>query len=210
MNKSKHPAIQHYEESSVIWQWLETPLGLVLAKWGYPDTSINRTDAQDETLYLLGLWFKDQKHFPKNAPLSSSVTVNDGSKQVDCPQILFDLEQWLSAYFLGDPKAWDLLCTIPLKPKGSDFQNRVWALLVQIPYGQTRTYGQLAKDIALTLNKTSFSAQAVGGAVGRNPISILIPCHRIVGAKGALTGYAGGLNKKAHLLRLENAIPPSA
>ena len=88
----------------------------------------------------------------------------------------------------------------PLKPKGTPFQQKVWELLLQIPYGKICTYSDLAKQLGCK------SAQAVGGAVGRNPISILIPCHRVVGANGSLTGYAGGLEKKEFLLHLEKSI----
>ena len=88
---------------------------------------------------------------------------------------------------------------------GTAFQKAVWALLCAIPYGQTTTYGALAKLLAKAWGKERFSAQAVGGAVGRNPISIFVPCHRVVGANGSLTGYAGGIEKKLVLLRLEGA-----
>ena len=90
-----------------------------------------------------------------------------------------------------------------MEPKGTDFQKRVWQRLLEIPYGQTVSYGQLAREIGQALGKEKMSAQAVGQAVGRNPISILIPCHRVVGVKGQLTGYAGGLDKKIWLLRHE-------
>lgn len=207
MKKTTDQPVSQQEVHSISWQWLETPLGPMLAKWRLQDSGLNGADNQEKSLFLEGLWFKDQKYFPKNAPScateSTQVSVLDKSIQADRPKIFISLEQWLSAYFLGDPRAWDLLCTIPLKPRGSDFQAKVWALLLEVPYGQTRTYGQLAKEIAAGLNKANFSAQAVGGAVGRNPISILIPCHRIVGAQGALTGYAGGIDKKTQLLMLE-------
>ena len=94
---------------------------------------------------------------------------------------------------------------ISLDPDGTPFQRLVWEELRRIPYGTTTTYGALTKKIASALDRPSMSAQAVGSAVGRNPISILIPCHRVVGADGSLTGYAGGLDKKAFLLRLEGA-----
>ena len=100
---------------------------------------------------------------------------------------------WLSQYFSGSIP--DFLPPIVLK--GSEFQKRVWTLLLEIPYGKTVTYGELAKKLGCK------SAQAIGGAVGRNPISILIPCHRVVGADGSLTGYAGGVEKKEFLLDLE-------
>jgi len=106
---------------------------------------------------------------------------------------------WLDGYFRGQPRSIDF----PLKAAGTAFQQRVWKLLQQIPFGETRTYGQLARELALRLGKEKMSAQAVGQAVGKNPISILIPCHRVVGAKGQLTGYAGGIENKAWLLRHE-------
>ena len=106
---------------------------------------------------------------------------------------------WLNAYFAGNPQP----PAFPLNPKGTAFQKQVWALLLAIPYGQTRTYGEIAREMALLTGKEKMSAQAVGQAVGRNPISILIPCHRVVGAGGKLTGYAGGLDKKQWLLRHE-------
>ncbi|MGM9660106.1 MAG: methylated-DNA--[protein]-cysteine S-methyltransferase [Faecousia sp.] len=107
--------------------------------------------------------------------------------------------QWLDAYFAGNPQPPAFL----LNPKGTAFQKQVWQLLLDIPYGQTRTYGEIAREMALLTGKEKMSAQAVGQAVGKNPISILIPCHRVVGANGKLTGYAGGLDKKQWLLRHE-------
>ncbi|MBQ9044411.1 MAG: methylated-DNA--[Oscillospiraceae bacterium] len=99
---------------------------------------------------------------------------------------------WLDRYFSGDAPA----AALPLAPKGTEFQRRVWQALRAIPYGRTTTYGALAVQLGS-------SARAVGGAVGRNPLSILIPCHRVLGADGSLTGYAGGPENKAKLLRLE-------
>ena len=92
---------------------------------------------------------------------------------------------------------------MPILPEGTAFQQQVWKLLLEIPYGKTRTYGDLSREIERLTGKEKMSAQAVGQAVGRNPISILIPCHRVVGAKGQLTGYAGGLERKIRLLRHE-------
>jgi len=105
---------------------------------------------------------------------------------------------WLDDYFRGE------ICsvTFPLAPAGSDFQQRVWKRLLDIPYGETVTYGDIAREMEAETGRR-MSAQAVGGAVGRNPISILIPCHRVVGARGSLTGYAGGLDNKIWLLRHE-------
>ena len=108
---------------------------------------------------------------------------------------IFDsVKAWLERYFAGNPGTVEF----PLSPAGTDFQRRVWAILLTIPYGQTTTYGAIAKQLRKTM-----SAQAVGQAVGKNPISIIIPCHRVLGAKGQLTGYAGGLENKKWLLRHE-------
>lgn len=107
---------------------------------------------------------------------------------------------WLDHYFSGTPQD---PAQIPIKLLGTPFQSRVWEILLTIPYGQTRTYGQLARQLAAEMGKEKMSAQAVGQAVGRNPVSILVPCHRVVGAGGKLTGYAGGIDKKAWLLRHE-------
>ena len=112
-----------------------------------------------------------------------------------CP-VIEQGKVWLSQYFNGEkPEKLP-----PLAPKGTPFQQKVWGALLDIPYGKTLTYGDLAKKLDCK------SPQAVGGAVGRNPISILIPCHRVVGVDGKLTGYAGGLDKKAALLKLECII----
>ena len=105
----------------------------------------------------------------------------------------------LGEYFAGARREFDL----PLTPHGSPAAHRVWKLLAEIPYGQTTTYGTLAREIGGTIN-----ARAVGGFVGRNPLSIFIPCHRVVGSTGQLTGYAGGLDRKQHLLELEGALAP--
>ena len=112
------------------------------------------------------------------------------------PPVLDLAGQWLEDYFRGQPREVDF----PVRPEGTDFQKRIWQMLLEIPFGQTRTYGDLAREAAAAMGKEKMSAQAVGGAVGRNPISIVIPCHRVVGADGSLTGYAGGLEKKRWLL----------
>ena len=139
---------------------------------------------------LTGLWFAGQRFFA--AGLSA--------ERAKRPLPVFDeTAAWLDAYFAGrQPGA-----TPALSPRGTPFQREVWALLRAIPYGATRSYGELSRDIAEGRSLRSMSAQAVGGAVARNPISILIPCHRVVGADGALTGYAAGLERKRALLALE-------
>ena len=98
---------------------------------------------------------------------------------------------------------------MPLRFIGTDFQKEVWKILCSIPYGQTMTYGEIAGKLAEKRGKKSMSAQAVGGAVGHNRISILVPCHRVVGSDGSLTGYAGGISKKIKLLKLEGALKDS-
>lgn len=113
--------------------------------------------------------------------------------------MLSEARRWLDVYFGGQEPDF----TPPLHPAGSAFQQEVWALLRRIPCGQTTTYGALARQLAAERGLSRMSAQAVGGAVGHNVISIIIPCHRVVGANGSLTGYAGGIDKKAALLRLE-------
>lgn len=107
--------------------------------------------------------------------------------------------QWLDAYFAGENPEMDIL----LLPEGTAFQKQVWKLLQDIPYGETRTYGRIAQEVAYLMGKKTMSAQAVGQAVGRNPISILLPCHRVIGNGGLLTGYAGGLDRKIWLLQHE-------
>lgn len=141
---------------------------------------------------IIGLWFEGQKYFLAN--IKEDITQKD-----DLP-ILQSAKLWLDQYFAGQkPNIADL----KLAPRGNDFRLTVWKILCEIPYGQLTTYGEIAKKVAIIMNKESMSAQAVGGAVGHNPISIIIPCHRVVGSHGSLTGYAGGIDKKIKLLQLE-------
>ena len=141
--------------------------------------------------HLTGLWFEGQKHFPPALGPQMRLPIFDTARR------------WLDIYF--DGQAPNFLPA--LAPRGTAFQQAVWEILLAIPYGGTMTYGAIAARLAQDLNKPGMSAQAVGGAVGRNPISIIIPCHRVVGADGGLTGYAGGLERKAALLALEKAKP---
>ncbi len=141
---------------------------------------------------LTGLWFDGQKYF------GSTLT---GHPQRAELSVFARTGEWLSVYFKGENP--DFLP--PLAPKGSPFRQEVWGILRKIPYGRTTTYGEIAGILARQRGIPSMSAQAVGGAVGHNPISILIPCHRVVGTDGSLTGYAGGLLKKSALLALEKA-----
>ena len=118
--------------------------------------------------------------------------------------ILEAATQWLDAYFAGDAPS---PAALPLRPEGTEFRRLIWGLLLEIPYGKTVTYGALAKRAAEALGKPRLSAQAVGQAVGANPIAVIVPCHRVVGADGSLTGYAGGLHYKKALLQLEAPEP---
>lgn len=140
---------------------------------------------------LSGLWFTDQKY----APEYSRAWLSDP----DYP-LFMALRDQLEAYFAGKLCQFDL----PVAPRGTPFQMAVWALLRTIRFGTVTTYGALARQLAAAGDGRIPSARAVGGAVGHNPISIVIPCHRVVGADGSLTGYAGGLDRKAALLSLEN------
>ncbi|MCL2344080.1 MAG: methylated-DNA--[protein]-cysteine S-methyltransferase [Firmicutes bacterium] len=166
--------------------YYQTPLGEMLGMAGYGT--------------IIGLWFVGQKYFPKD--------VLSCEERPDDP-LLKQVGVWLNAYFRGENPA---TIDFSMTPFGSDFQQAVWAALREIPYGETTTYGALARRLSTALPQNgpsgtpaSTSARAVGAAVGHNPVSILIPCHRVVGADGGLTGYAGGLERKAALLRLEGA-----
>lgn len=141
---------------------------------------------------IIGLWMEGQKYF-------CDALKKEKTKRDDLP-VFAVAREWLDSYFAGEKP---LVNELKLAPMGSSFRQKVWKILCEIPYGQTTTYGEIAKKIALMEHKTSMSSQAVGGAVGHNPISIIIPCHRVVGANGNLTGYAGGITKKVKLLELE-------
>ena len=149
------------------------------------------TLASNET-ELVGLWIEGQKYHGDTIP--EALAQND-------TLAVFDLAKaWLDRYFAGQkPNVREL----PLAPIGGAFRLEVWRILCEIPYGEVTTYGEIAKKIAAQRGKTRMSSQAVGGAVGHNPISIIIPCHRVVGSNGSLTGYAGGIKTKERLLALE-------
>lgn len=144
--------------------------------------------------HITGLWMEGQRYF-------CSTLGSDPVADTNIPVICTTM-QWLDGYFQGTEQSSE---HIPLLPTGTPFQQSVWSILREIPYGETVTYGKIRSKVAAALGKESMSAQAVGNAVGRNPISILIPCHRVVGTNGNLTGYAAGIERKKFLLELENA-----
>ena len=141
---------------------------------------------------LTGLWFEGQKYFAR--------CLDKEHEEKNLP-VFRDAKRWLDIYFTGKEPNFKL----PLHFTGTSFQNEVWEILYTIPYGKTTTYGEIARLLAQKKGLAQMSAQAVGGAVGHNEISIIVPCHRVVGASGSLTGYAGGIDKKIKLLELERA-----
>lgn len=157
----------------------------------YP-SPIGRILLAADDIGLTGLWFEGQKYFAR--------CLDQEREEKEIP-IFEQVKCWLDIYFSGNKPDF----SVPLHFMGTDFQNEVWKILYTIPYGQTTTYGEIAKRLAAQRGLRRMSAQVVGGAVGRNEISIIVPCHRVVGADGSLTGYAGGIDKKVKLLQLEKA-----
>lgn len=158
----------------------ESPLGKMLI-------------SADDTA-LTGAWFYGQRYFARG--LGDAEKDTETGEPADSP-VLLGARCWLDAYFAGERPG---VADVPLAPRGTAFQRRVWSALLAIPYGKTRTYGKLAAELGS-------SPRAIGTAVGKNPISVIIPCHRVLGADGSLTGYAGGLTRKQTLLELEGALP---
>ena len=141
---------------------------------------------------LIGLWFDGQKYFADTL----------SREYMEKPLPIFqETIRWLDIYFSGKDPGF----TPKLHVSTTEFRKKVWEILLTIPYGKTMTYGEIASRIAREKGVKQMSAQAVGGAVGHNPISLIIPCHRVIGANGNLTGYAGGIDKKARLLQMEKA-----
>lgn len=141
---------------------------------------------------LVGLWTQGQKYHGETLS-EAMIEKNDIA--------LFDrVKNWLDRYFDGEKP---LIAELPLAPIGGEFRQRVWSILREIPYGEVTTYGGIAKKMAEKMGRKSMSSQAVGGAVGHNPISIIVPCHRVVGSNGSLTGFSGGVQMKMKLLKLE-------
>lgn len=154
------------------------------------DSPLGKITLASDGESLTGLWFDGQKFNLRG--------LSEEAKIEDLP-IFETAKKWLDVYFGGKEPNF----RVPIVFNDTDFRVAVWKLLTDIPYGETVTYKSLAEKIAKQMGKKSMSAQAVGGAVGHNPISIIVPCHRVVGSDGSLTGYAGGMNKKLKLLRLE-------
>lgn len=158
----------------------------------YYSSPIGRIVISSNGAELTGLWFCRQKYY------GGKVLENETVCEKAIP-VLEETKEWLDIYFAGKEPGF-----MPaLHLEGSDFRMSVWEILQTIPYGQTMTYGEISKMIAVKRGISRMSAQAVGGAVGHNPIGIIVPCHRVVGAQGNLTGYAGGLDKKVQLLKIE-------
>lgn len=157
----------------------ESPLGRILL-------------AADEKR-LTGAWFEAQKYFAR--------TLSEAHKEESMP-VLVQAREWLDIYFSGEEPAF----MPPLCLAGTTFQNEVWEILQTIPYGETTTYKAIAETLAKKRGLSRMSAQAVGGAVARNPLSIFVPCHRVIGTDGSLTGYAGGIELKRALLMLERTL----
>lgn len=151
---------------------------------------------------LTYLWFNDQwKSLPSDVPSENAFPASGSSAATEAQDhpILEEAKRWLDLYFSGQNPTF----LPPLKYDSTPFRTRVYQILLTIPYGQTMTYGEIARQLAKERGLERMSAQAVGGAVGHNPIALMIPCHRVVGTNGKLTGYAAGLDRKAKLLNLE-------
>ena len=138
---------------------------------------------------LTGLWISGQAYFPE---------LKNSSENGDLP-IFSQTREWLRRFFNGENPGE----TPPIAPEGTEFRKLIWSELLKIPYGELVSYGDIAKQISIKQKGKFISPRAIGGAVGHNPISIIIPCHRVIGSDGNLTGYAGGLDKKVKLLELE-------
>lgn len=164
---------------------IRTPIGILEAESdGNSITALNYLDCVPT--FKEGLLF-----YPKKSELNEP-----------CPDAIMALEDWLFAYFNGENAE---IC-FPLNPKGTEFRLMIWKMLREIPYGETITYSELAEKAAAEMGKPCMSAQAVGGALGRNPIPIVIPCHRVIGKNGSLTGFAWGIDVKERLLKIEGVL----
>lgn len=159
---------------------------------GYYRSPLGRITLASDGQALTGLWFEGQKYY--------GATLPEDWEEGEAP-VFAQARAWLDRYFSRERPP----MVLPVRLRGTAFQKEVWGILQEIPYGKTITYKEIANRIAAHRGLSSMSAQAVGNAVGRNPVSIVVPCHRVVGKDGSLTGYAGGVEKKAWLLTLERA-----
>lgn len=166
---------------------------LMLYSTVYPHAELGDLTIASDGEAIVGLWIEGQKYF-------AGKVAGNLQRRDDLP-VFAQVRAWLDRYFDGDSLP---VATLPLKPGGTPFQQRVWKLLADIPYGELRTYAELAAQIACDCGGKA-SARAVGTANGRNPISIILPCHRVIGSDGSLTGYAGGIARKVWLLEHEGA-----
>lgn len=182
----------------------------------YHDSPLGRLLLAADSEGLTGLWFEGQKYYARGLEAEhelldvgnaggdskkNNVSAENGAKAI---KTLSDAGRWLDSYFLG--KEPDI--SVPLHLIGTEFQREVWKELLLINYGETRSYGEIAESIAKRRGLDKLSARAVGSAVGHNPISLIVPCHRVVGSDGSLTGYAGGIERKQRLLSLEQGLGP--
>ena len=156
------------------------------------DSPVGQLLVVEKEKALAGLWIEGQKYYPVFRP-------GELQERADS-DTLNHVKDWLDRYFAGKRPS---IGELPLAPSGTEFRMAVWKLLCEIPYGEVVTYGEIAGKITSQRGTGKTSARAVGGAVGHNPISIIIPCHRVMGADGSLTGYAGGVEKKKKLLEIE-------
>ncbi|MCF0133918.1 MAG: methylated-DNA--[protein]-cysteine S-methyltransferase [Blautia sp.] len=159
----------------------------------YYDSPMGEILLAADAMGLTGLWFEKQKYFAWHLDQEHSEQETALIKRA---------KEWLNVYFSGKEPDFK----VPLHYEGTAFQHEVWDILKEIPYGKTVTYGEIAKQMADRRGIAKMSAQAVGGAVGHNEIAIIIPCHRVIGSNGNLTGYAGGIDKKIQLLQIEGAM----
>ena len=159
----------------------------------YCETPIGRVMLGSDGKNLIGLWNDGQKYF--------GGTVSEEMIEKQDLEIFDITKNWLDRYFKGEKPN---INELPLAPIGGEFRQTIWSILCDIPYGEVITYGEIAKITAKRMGKEKMSSRAVGGAVGHNPISIIIPCHRVIGADGKITGYAGGIEKKIELLKHED------
>lgn len=164
--------------------------GTVMEYTAHYDSPLGGITLASDGDALIGLWFDGQKYYAD--------ALDDDHEEKELP-VFEQTKKWLDVYFSG--KSPDF--TPPLNMKTTDFRKAVWEVMLTIPYGKTMTYGEIAEQIAKQKGIGRMSAQAVGGAVGHNSISLIIPCHRVVGTDGSLTGYAGGIQKKVKLLEME-------